>query len=78
MTQSNTDKLLTEVQGNTLLVTINNPPANTLSEAMLAALRKSLDAAETDDSVRVIILAANGHLFCAGHDLKELTPHRAD
>ena len=66
------------LEGGVLRLVLNNPPANTLSEAMLAALQKSLDAAETDDSVRVIILAANGHLFCAGHDLKELTPHRAD
>jgi enoyl-CoA hydratase/carnithine racemase len=66
------------LEGGVLRLVLNNPPANTLSEAMLAALLESLEAAEQDESVRVIILAANGHLFCAGHDLKELTPHRED
>ncbi|NKB51255.1 MAG: enoyl-CoA hydratase [Rhizobiaceae bacterium] len=66
------------LEGGVLRLVLNNPPANTLSEAMLAALQTALDAAENDAAVRVIIIAANGHLFCAGHDLKELTPHRQD
>lgn len=66
------------LEGGVLRLVLNNPPANTLSEAMLAALQKAFDAAQDDATVRVIIIAANGHLFCAGHDLKELTPHRED
>ncbi len=66
------------LEGGILRLVFNNPPANTLSEAMLAALKSALDAASDDRDVRVIILAANGHLFCAGHDLKELTGHRKD
>jgi len=66
------------LDGGVLRLVLNNPPANTLSEAMLSALQTALDKAQEDASVRVIILAANGHLFCAGHDLKELTPHRED
>lgn len=64
--------------GGVLRLVLNNPPANTLSEAMLGALQSALDDAEQDSATRVIIIAANGHLFCAGHDLKELTPHRQD
>ncbi|MBQ0931310.1 enoyl-CoA hydratase [Ideonella sp. 4Y16] len=59
-----------------LTLTLNRPQAfNSLSEAMLAALQTELDAIARDDSVRVVVLAAAGKAFCAGHDLKEM---RAD
>jgi enoyl-CoA hydratase/carnithine racemase len=50
---------------------------NALSEAMLSALSSAFAEAGADASVRVIILAANGPAFCAGHDLKEMTAGRA-
>lgn len=50
---------------------------NALSEAMLATLSEAFESAGSDRSVRVIVLAANGPAFCAGHDLKELTAGRA-
>ena len=54
-------------------LTLNRPRAfNALSEAMLAALQTQLDAVAADDSVRVVVLAAAGKAFCAGHDLKEM------
>ena len=49
---------------------------NALSAAMLSELGSALDAAGTDPDVRVIVLAAEGPAFCAGHDLKELTAAR--
>jgi enoyl-CoA hydratase/carnithine racemase len=56
-----------------LTLTLNRPQAfNSLSEAMLAALQTELDAIARDDSVRVVVLAAAGKAFCAGHDLKEM------
>ena len=45
---------------------------NALSIGMLAALQCELDAIGADDSVRVVILAAAGKAFSAGHDLKEM------
>lgn len=45
---------------------------NALSADMIAALRSALDAIAEDDSVRVVILAAEGRAFCPGHDLREL------
>src|SRR5947207_14611643 len=39
---------------------------------MLLALQRELDAIAHDESVRVIVLAAEGKAFCAGHDLKEM------
>jgi enoyl-CoA hydratase/carnithine racemase len=54
-------------------LTLNRPQAfNALSEEMLAALRRDFDVIAKDDSVRVVVLAAEGKAFCAGHDLKEM------
>ena len=54
-------------------LTLNRPKAfNALSEGMLAALQAELDAVARDDSARVVVLAAAGKAFCAGHDLKEM------
>jgi enoyl-CoA hydratase/carnithine racemase len=57
-------------------LTLNRTQAfNALSETMLSELRRELDAIASDESVRVVVLAAAGKAFCAGHDLKEM---RAD
>jgi enoyl-CoA hydratase/carnithine racemase len=57
-------------------LTLNRPRQfNALSSAMLAALQAQLDAVGADPSVRVVILAAAGKAFCAGHDLKEMRSH---
>jgi enoyl-CoA hydratase/carnithine racemase len=57
-------------------LTLNRPQAfNALSEALLAALQQALDDVADDAQVRVVVLAATGKAFCAGHDLKEM---RAD
>ncbi|TKT69081.1 enoyl-CoA hydratase [Aquamicrobium sp. LC103] len=66
------------VQDGILRLTLAKPPANALSLATLAALQAEFEAAEADASIRVIVLAAEGKVFCAGHDLKELTAHRGD
>lgn len=51
---------------------------NALSEAMLVELATAFADAGTNPSVRVVVLAANGPAFCAGHDLKEMTAGRAN
>ncbi len=51
---------------------------NALSSAMIAALQAELDRLLADRSARVVILAAEGRGFCAGHDLKEMREHAAD
>jgi enoyl-CoA hydratase/carnithine racemase len=54
-------------------LTLNRPRAfNALSEATLNALQRELEAIARDESVRVVVLAAEGKAFCAGHDLKEM------
>ncbi len=63
--------------GGILRLTLNDAERrNALSEALLIALAETIESAGTDPAVRVIVLAANGPAFCAGHDLKELTAAR--
>ena len=60
-----------------LRLTLNNVKhQNTLSEAMMELLKKELLDVASNESIRVVILAANGPIFCAGHDLKEITEAR--
>lgn len=57
-------------------LTLNRPAQfNALSEAMLASLQAQLDALAQDSRARVVVLAASGKAFCAGHDLKEMRAH---
>ncbi|MDH3279796.1 MAG: enoyl-CoA hydratase [Gammaproteobacteria bacterium] len=68
--------LLREDRGNIRLLTLNRPAQyNALSEGMLTALQQELDCLAEDESQQVVILAANGKAFCAGHDLKEMRAH---
>jgi enoyl-CoA hydratase/carnithine racemase len=61
------------------ILTLNRPDRrNSLSEEMLSALGDALAAIAADERRRVVVIAASGPAFCAGHDLKELTAHRND
>lgn len=60
-------------------LTLNRSKArNALSTGLMTALQDELDAISQDRSVRVVVIAANGPAFCAGHDLREVraTPDR--
>jgi enoyl-CoA hydratase/carnithine racemase len=70
--------LLVERRGSILRLTLANPPANTLSIALMEALLAELNRARDDKAVRVIVLAATGKLFSGGHDLKEMNARRTD
>jgi len=59
------------------LILNDNNRRNALSEAMLDRLGEIMTSSASDPSIRVIVLAANGPAFCAGHDLKEMTAGRA-
>ncbi|MBR0657239.1 enoyl-CoA hydratase [Plastoroseomonas arctica] len=60
-------------------LTLNRAAArNALSRAMMATLRSALEDIAAEASLRVIVLAAEGPVFCAGHDLREITAHRTD
>ena len=65
--------------GSVLKLTLNRAGArNALSVALMGALQTALEEAAADKSVRVIVIAADGPAFSAGHDLKEMTARRAD
>jgi enoyl-CoA hydratase/carnithine racemase len=54
-------------------LTLNRPEAfNALSEGLLEALQAALDRVAADERARVVVIAAAGKAFCAGHDLKEM------
>jgi enoyl-CoA hydratase/carnithine racemase len=66
-------QLLRDQSDGVLTLTLNRPEkANTLSNALMDALEEALVSADQDDSVRVIVIAAVGRIFCAGHDLAEM------
>lgn len=65
--------LLREDEGGIATLTLNRPKArNALSVALMSELQTAITAVGEDDSVKAVILAANGPAFCAGHDLKEV------
>ncbi|MCP8939128.1 enoyl-CoA hydratase [Alsobacter sp. SYSU M60028] len=72
--------LLREDHGGIATLTLDRPQArNALSEALIDALAAELASIAADRAVRaVIVAAAPGPVFCAGHDLKEMTARRAD
>ena len=71
--------LESEHRAGVLILTLAQPETrNSLSQAMIEAMQGAIDTASQDAAVRAIVVAAKGTAFCAGHDLKELTAHRAD
>ncbi|WP_372803915.1 enoyl-CoA hydratase [Paracoccus seriniphilus] len=74
-----TDILLQELESSGILrLTLNDVARRkALSEAMLDRLEQAFAEAGQNTDVRVVVLAANGPAFCAGHDLKEMTAGRA-
>jgi enoyl-CoA hydratase/carnithine racemase len=65
--------LLREDREGVATLTLNRPlQMNLLTSEMLTALQGAFDAIAKDPKVRVVVLAATGKGFCAGHDLKEI------
>ena len=74
-TQATLEPLLLEQRSpeGIVTLTLNRPSQfNSLSEEMLAALQAAFDRIGADAAARVIVIAANGKAFCAGHDLKQM------
>ncbi len=65
--------LLRKTENGVATLTLNRPQKfNPLSEAMLDALQAELDEIGANESIRVVVIAATGKAFSAGHDLKEM------
>ena len=58
------------------LIMNNLDQRNALSESMMSILMDEIKGASSDQSIKVIVLAAKGNVFCSGHDLKEITAAR--
>lgn len=57
-------------------ITLTDPQRfNALSTEMLVALQAALDTVAKDEQARVVVLAAEGKAFCAGHNLKDMAAH---
>jgi acyl-CoA hydrolase/enoyl-CoA hydratase/carnithine racemase len=65
--------LVREDRDSVATLTLNRPQQlNALSESLLDALQKELDAIASDANVRCVVIAGAGKSFCAGHDLSEM------
>ena len=81
MGKENKDKILIRSDdAGIATLTLDRPHArNALSTGLMSALQTELDEISNDKSVRVVVIAAMGPVFCAGHDLRELrkSPQRS-
>jgi len=72
--QSEENILLVDHSDGIYRLTLNRPAKyNALSEEMLNALQSAVE--NTPSDARVVVIAANGKAFCAGHDLKQMRSH---
>ncbi|HTG99579.1 MAG TPA: enoyl-CoA hydratase [Vicinamibacterales bacterium] len=77
VTTENEALLLVERTEGIATVTLNRPGQfNALSSALIDELQSTLDAIAVNPDVRVVVVAARGRGFCAGHDLKEIRAMR--
>ncbi len=66
-------QVLCEAQNGIATLTLNRPAVrNALSVGLMTAFERALDDVRDDAGVKVVVVAANGPAFCAGHDLKEV------
>lgn len=69
----------TEMKDGVATLTLARPAQrNSLSEEMMGDLSSTLSRIAEDETVRSVVLTAEGPVFSAGHDLKEIQSHRGD
>lgn len=63
-----------KIENNVAYITLNRPEVfNSFNREMTLRLQDTLDACETNNEVRALVLTGSGKAFCAGQDLKEVT-----
>lgn len=76
---TNEDVLLREDRGSIALLTLNRPDArNALSEELITALNSQFEDISKSSAIKVVVIAGNGPVFCAGHDIRQIQTHRSD
>src|SRR5205807_2985164 len=72
-TPTNAPSLIYEIKGEVAYLTLNRPEKrNALSRQLLIELEGAQARLAEDPSIRAIVLAAKGKVFCSGHDLSEM------
>ena len=68
------ESIMLKIENNVAYITLNRPDVfNSFNREMALSLQARLDACETNDEVRAIVITGSGKAFCAGQDLKEVT-----
>jgi cyclohexa-1,5-dienecarbonyl-CoA hydratase len=68
------DLIQRDVTNGVATLTLSNPPVNILTRAVLGELRQHVAHLAGDDSLRVLLLTAEGRHFSAGADVEEHLP----
>lgn len=68
----------TAVKNGVLTIELTDPPAHSLSMAMIGKIHAELDRAAADKDISVVVICSSGKIFCAGHNLKEMQGHSSD
>jgi enoyl-CoA hydratase/carnithine racemase len=62
--------ILLDIKNNIMTITLNRPEKkNALNNVMMNELNYALAYAKQESSIRVVVVAAEGNIFCAGADL---------
>ena len=74
MTKQSRNIVISNINNNGILRIVLNDPdnKNALSEFMMQELSKVILNASKDNSVKVVVIASTGDVFCSGHNLKEI------
>ena len=68
------ESITLKIENNVAYITLNRPEVfNSFNREMALRLQDTLDACETNNEVRALVLTGSGKAFCAGQDLKEVT-----
>ena len=71
VTAQDENVVTTRLQGQILIVTVNNPPVNALSVHVRAGLVAAMEQADADASVKAVLVVGEGKTFIAGADIRE-------
>ena len=77
MDKPTTSPISTRKHGDVLIVLSNNPPVNALGAAVRKGLVDAIEQAESDDSVKAVVIACEGQTFFAGADVSEFGTPKA-
>ena len=72
MSSDNTASVVqTRLDGEVLVVSINNPPVNALGQAVRAGLLAAVEQAAADAAIKAMLIVGEGKAFIAGADIRE-------